>query len=288
MSPALLERYLAAARVISRSVVGSPPPGAAASIYRVSPELQQHDRGDRLPLGTRGGTLIRHLFPVDAEYEIKVELTGGGAAADPLEIAIDGVQVHLVPPGTRGEPELRVPVTAGPHEISVTFFRRPPHLVEQVREPFQNPAAPSNTGGPAGRVPGVASVTIVGPHAVAGAGGPSASSGSTRAQSRVEGDGSLQPSRDEKKRADAERRRKSRADEARRARIEGLKARIAVTEQAIRDLEEAMAAPGFYDDRTAAQPLIDRHQSLMWEVGTLMHQWEELHAASGQTARADV
>jgi mono/diheme cytochrome c family protein len=170
MSPALLERYLAAARVISRSAVGSPPPGAAASIYRVSPELQQHDRADRLPLGTRGGTLIRHLFPVDAEYEIKVGLTGGGAAADPLEIAIDGVQVHLVPPGTRGEPEVRLPVTAGPHEIAVTFFRRPPHLVEQVREPFQNPAAPSNTGGPAGRVPAVSSVTIMGPHAMAGAG----------------------------------------------------------------------------------------------------------------------
>ena len=41
-----------------------------------------------------------------------------------------------------------------------------------------------------------------------------------------------------------------------------------------------MAAPGFYDDRAAAQPVIDRHQALMWEVGDLMHQWEELqHAA---------
>src|SRR5262245_57709055 len=78
MSPALVERYLAAARVISRTAVGSPPASAAASIYRVSPELQQHDRDDRLPLGTRGGTLVRHNFPVDAEYEIKVDLGGGG------------------------------------------------------------------------------------------------------------------------------------------------------------------------------------------------------------------
>ena len=39
-----------------------------------------------------------------------------------------------------------------------------------------------------------------------------------------------------------------------------------------------MAAPGFYDDRAAAQPVIDRHQALMWEVGDLMHQWEELQA----------
>ncbi len=37
-----------------------------------------------------------------------------------------------------------------------------------------------------------------------------------------------------------------------------------------------MAAPGFYENRDAAQPIIDRHQSLMWEVGDLMHQWEVL------------
>ena len=81
MSPALVERYLAAARVISRSAVGSPPASASASIYRVSPETQQHDRDVRLPLGTRGGTLVRHVFPVDAEYEIKVDLGGGPGGA---------------------------------------------------------------------------------------------------------------------------------------------------------------------------------------------------------------
>ena len=48
-----------------------------------------------------------------------------------------------------------------------------------------------------------------------------------------------------------------------------------------------MASPGFYDNRAAAQPVIDRHQALMWQVGDLMHQWEALHgeeAASGDTA----
>jgi hypothetical protein len=72
-----------------------------------------------------------------------------------------------------------------------------------------------------------------------------------------------------------------------RARIEELEARIAATEQALRDLEEMMAAPGFYDDRSAAQPVIDRHQALMWEVGDLMHQWEELQTASDLTAATD-
>jgi hypothetical protein len=37
-----------------------------------------------------------------------------------------------------------------------------------------------------------------------------------------------------------------------------------------------MAAPGFYEQRDAAQSVIDRHQALMWEVGELMHQWESL------------
>ena len=41
-------------------------------------------------------------------------------------------------------------------------------------------------------------------------------------------------------------------------------------------IEASMSAPGFYDDRDAAQPLIDRHQALMWEVGDLMNQWEAL------------
>ena len=40
-----------------------------------------------------------------------------------------------------------------------------------------------------------------------------------------------------------------------------------------------MATPGFYDDRAAAQPIVNQHQALMWEVGELMHQWEELQAA---------
>jgi hypothetical protein len=37
-----------------------------------------------------------------------------------------------------------------------------------------------------------------------------------------------------------------------------------------------MATPGFYDDRDAANAVVTRHQALMWEIGDLMHQWEEL------------
>ena len=45
-----------------------------------------------------------------------------------------------------------------------------------------------------------------------------------------------------------------------------------------------MAAPGFYDDRQAAQPVVNRHESLMWEVGDLMSQWEALQQIDGADA----
>jgi hypothetical protein len=86
------------------------------------------------------------------------------------------------------------------------------------------------------------------------------------------------PSHEEKKRVDAEARKRQKAAGARQARLATLEARIAETEAAIREVEEQMSAPGFYEDRAGAQPVIDRHQSLMWQVGDLMHQWEELQA----------
>jgi ATP-binding cassette subfamily F protein 3 len=94
------------------------------------------------------------------------------------------------------------------------------------------------------------------------------------------------PTREDRKRADADVRKKQRADQARRAQIDALEARIAETEEAIRTLENAMGVPGFYEDRTTAQPVIDRHQALMWKVGDLMGQWEQLQAAS-EVATAD-
>ena len=94
------------------------------------------------------------------------------------------------------------------------------------------------------------------------------------------------PSREEKKRADADARKRAREVQARQQRIESLEVRIAECEASIRDIEQAMSAPGFYDDRAAAQPVIDRHQALMWQVGDLMHQWEELQSASDLAAEA--
>ncbi|HEY7172009.1 MAG TPA: DUF1592 domain-containing protein [Vicinamibacterales bacterium] len=173
MSPSLMERYLAAAKVVSRSAVGGAPPAPATAIYRVSPETEQHDRLDDLPFGTRGGTLIRHDFPLDAQYDIKVAVSSyrGGGEPQELELAIDGARVKVFTVAPRTQPELRVPVKGGPHEVAVTFLRRTPDLIEQVREPFLNPEAPSGTGGgPTGLLPSVASVTIAGPFEATGPG----------------------------------------------------------------------------------------------------------------------
>ena len=91
---------------------------------------------------------------------------------------------------------------------------------------------------------------------------------------------SRQQSHDDKKKADADARKRSRDVQARRARIDGLETRIAACEAAIRDTEAEMSAPGFYEDRAAAQSVVDRHQALMWQVGDLMHQWEELQSVA--------
>ena len=115
-----------------------------------------------------------------------------------------------------------------------------------------------------------------------------------RAQSKTARPGSDQrvdrgaraQSHEDKKRADAEARKKARELQARQQRIDSLESRIAETEAAIRELEQQMSAPGFYDDRAAAQPLIDRHQSLMWQVGDLMNQWEALQALADEPTKA--
>ena len=83
--------------------------------------------------------------------------------------------------------------------------------------------------------------------------------------------------REEQKRGAAEAKKQAKAEQARKARIADLESRIAETEKAIKELESAMSAPGFYDNRDTAQPVIDRHQALMWTVGDLMNQWEALN-----------
>ena len=93
--------------------------------------------------------------------------------------------------------------------------------------------------------------------------------------------GSASASRDARRRLAQTERRLKRDQAARQKRVGDLELRIGEREREIRELEEAMAASGFYDNREAAQPVVDRHQTLMWEVGDLMSQWEALQQVDG-------
>jgi ATP-binding cassette subfamily F protein 3 len=99
----------------------------------------------------------------------------------------------------------------------------------------------------------------------------------SRAKSRAKsGDQNRAADYEARKRAANDQRKRDQEARKTHSRISDLEARIAEREQALKEIEAAMAAPGFYDNRDHSQPLIDRHQMLMWELGDLMHQWEEL------------
>ena len=89
------------------------------------------------------------------------------------------------------------------------------------------------------------------------------------------------PDRESRKLQDAERRKQQRAREGLQRRIAELEGRIAARETEIKEVEQAMAAPGFYENHEASRTVIDRHQTLMWEVGDLMAQWEALQEHAG-------
>jgi ATP-binding cassette, subfamily F, member 3 len=150
----------------------------------------------------------------------------------------------------------------------------------QVRAGGQRPAATAGVTRDLpkaeGRRPQAA--TSAGPHAA----GRKAQAPSTRdaRPGPAGGTGSKNDDREERRQAQIDARRRDRAAKAHQARIADVEARIATCEAEIKHLEAAMAGPGFYDDRAAAQPVIDRHQTLMWQVGDLMHQWEALHATA--------
>ena len=101
VSPALLEQYLSAARKISALVVGDTSVPANTATYRTTPDLTQTERIEGLPFGTRGGLIVRHTFPVDGEYVIKVkpfETTLGAIrgleSRHKVDVLLDGVSVH--------------------------------------------------------------------------------------------------------------------------------------------------------------------------------------------------
>jgi mono/diheme cytochrome c family protein len=97
VSPSLLERYVSAAAKISRLAIGDREPAASQITYPVSGDVSQNQTLEGQPLGTRGGTIISHNFPVDGEYTFRLSLRrstggvfGGSAPGEQIEVTLDG------------------------------------------------------------------------------------------------------------------------------------------------------------------------------------------------------
>ena len=179
LSPTLLNRYISAAEKISRLAVGSPISRPNGDTYRLKPDLTQEEPVANLPLGTRGGTLIRHTFPRDGEYEIQIRLTRdrnemveGLHETHELEVLLDrdtAARFQVNPPKGNRDYEMvdahlkaRVPVKAGLHEVGVTFIKNSSSLVETQRDPYQ---ARYNMHRHPRLSPAIYQVSVTGPYA---------------------------------------------------------------------------------------------------------------------------
>ncbi|HEX7793013.1 MAG TPA: DUF1592 domain-containing protein [Vicinamibacterales bacterium] len=158
-----LNRYLSVAREVTRLAVGLPSAPAVA-IAEIPLHVIQDDRqSEDLPLGSRGGIAVRHDFPADGEYFIKVRLQRqyqdylkGMGWPQQLDVRLDGRLLKRFTvggaakgrpaassyagdgePGFAGDPEwetymqltgdagleVRTEVQAGPHVVGVSFVR---------------------------------------------------------------------------------------------------------------------------------------------------------------------
>ncbi len=160
-SPVLVEQYLSAAGKVAALAVGDPSTGPAAQTFRVRQDASQNVPIAGMPIGTEGGAMWHVDLPLDGEYRLDVRYfksnlgaMKGLETAHDVEIAVDGQRVHIA---TIGGPEdfaalmrniteaaqavearssATVPLTAGPHDISVGFVYQ--GAVETTRrlEPF--------------------------------------------------------------------------------------------------------------------------------------------------------
>ena len=206
ITTAHLERYLSAARQVTRLAIGMAPATPALKTFEIPLHVMQEDRQDEdLPFGSRGGIAVRYQFPVDGDYSIKVRLRRqyqdylmGMGWPQQLDVRLDGKLIKRFvvggaapgrpaassyagdgEPGFAGAPEwetymqltgdagldVRVPVTAGPRVIGVSFVRE--HWEpEGLPQPLQRGRVLTNDQLYMGYA-AVGAVEIGGPHRVA-------------------------------------------------------------------------------------------------------------------------
>jgi len=184
LSPSLLDRYISAAEKISRLAVGNTQTSLQSDIIRMPADATQEAHVAGLPIGTRGGFVHTQTFAQDGEYDVQILLArnrngniGGlrAGATHTLQLLVDRLPaatftVELPEDGDDSLADshlrIRVPVTAGPHDLGVTFLKSSSSLLETERQPLQSHF---NEQRHPRLTPAVYQVTITGPYLPQGA-----------------------------------------------------------------------------------------------------------------------
>jgi mono/diheme cytochrome c family protein len=191
-SPMLLDRYVTAAQRISTFAVGDPKAKPGTAEYSINREFSQGAYIEGLPLGTRGGTVVRHIFPADGEYKLAARLfrgveegyvgVEGNDTPHTFVVTIDGDEVFSTTIGgpkdhedqgkslTEMQPVIdarlttRIKVTAGPHDVGFTWRERP----AQRQDVWQPSLRDSQEIHMVGGLPKIRTALIEGPYNVTG------------------------------------------------------------------------------------------------------------------------
>ncbi|HEY7285101.1 MAG TPA: DUF1592 domain-containing protein [Vicinamibacterales bacterium] len=183
LSPMLLEAYLNAASAISRMAVGDRNAASIDTTYSESSYASQHpwDHVDGAPYGTRGGMVVDHVFPADAEYVFEVDLmSGSNARYEDVDVSVNGERVALIeyetgPAGGadgRGAVPMRTEpifIRAGQHRVAAAFVRKAEGPYEDLIRPHDWSFAGGGSGGPGiTTLPHVRDFVIKGPYRATG------------------------------------------------------------------------------------------------------------------------
>jgi hypothetical protein len=186
VSPALLEGYLSASAEVASKAIGDPAMGPTAVTYRTKPDQSQNEHVPGAPLGTIGGLVVDHYFPVDGTYRFEPRLyrqilasVRGLEFPRALEVSIDKQRVHYAEFGGPEDQKrsnednayamadeidarlaFEAPVSAGAHRVAVTFVRKPPAQTADLWQEFERELLDSNEDK---GLPHLDQVDIVGP-----------------------------------------------------------------------------------------------------------------------------
>ena len=159
------------------------PRADGRSTYSSPGYVSQHpwDHVDGAPYGTRGGSVVEHVFPADAEYVFEVDLvSGSNARFEDIDISIDGERVALIeyetgPAGGadgRGAVPMRtepILIKAGQHLVAAAFVRKTDGPYEDLIRPHDWSFAGGGSGGPGiTTLPHVRDLIIKGPYRATG------------------------------------------------------------------------------------------------------------------------